>query len=123
MNRKRPGVLRIVEMEVPAIVGICEDEQTRPQTLVITVGVEVDFRAVGAAEGKIRKGLDYARFALFLRHRISSRAHELLEELVLEAGDAAMAEFPVISRMDLAVRKPGAVPGAKYVEAQMEFRR
>jgi dihydroneopterin aldolase len=104
------AVLGIRDLQVRCIIGHYPHERETPQSLLITVELDLDVRA--ARSDLLTDTLDYDALAALLAERAQTGRYHLIEAYAQEASDAVLARWPHIQGLRLEVRKPEAIPGA-----------
>lgn len=121
MSAPLTGYLRLVDLEVHAVVGILPHERERVQPLFFNVDMEVDFAKTVDSEGPL--SVDYAEVAEVLKARVIAKQYGLLEQLLIDCGNFLMEAYSDIQALTIGVAKPQAVLDCKTVEAVMSFTR
>lgn len=112
------GDLVLVEgLEVPAVIGIFDWEQSIQQPLVIDVAVAWDNR-VPAMSGSIHDALDYDRLSRSIQGWIQEKPYGLIEEVAEMLAQQIIQEFKVTA-VQLKVAKPTAVKAAQTVAVKI----
>ncbi|MCP5162436.1 MAG: dihydroneopterin aldolase [Hahellaceae bacterium] len=100
-------------LEVETLIGVYDWERTIRQRVIFDLEMDYDCRV--AAEGDaLDKALDYSAVAEMVRSITDVASYQLLETLAEEVASALLANF-AISRIQLRLSKPGAVPAARNV--------
>jgi len=103
----------ISELQVDTIIGIHDWERRVRQTVVLSLELGTDTRKAAASDA-IGDALDYATLTSEITALVRDAGCELLEALAERVTGHVMDKHGVPwVRLDL--RKPGAVPGARYV--------
>ncbi len=93
-----------------AVVGVYPEERAAPRELEADVRLAVDLRAAGRSDD-LADTIDYASLAERLRAVAEASRFRLLEALAEALAAEALAD-PRVAEAEVALRKPGAVPGA-----------
>jgi 7,8-dihydroneopterin aldolase/epimerase/oxygenase len=104
--------ITIVDLEVAYCVGVTDEERAKPQRLLVTVDMAVDF-SIAAVSDRIERSIDYSRVANDLLKYGEGRNWKLLEKLVTNIADMILNEYQPQSVM-VEVKK-FAIPQARYV--------
>lgn len=100
----------LVGMALRAVVGVFPEEREAPRELEADVRLALDLRAAGRSDD-LADTVDYAALAERLRAVAAASRFRLLEALA-EALAAEALRDPRVESAEVALRKPGAVPGA-----------
>ena len=102
--------LSLLGMALRAVVGVHPEERAAPRELEADVRLAVDLRAAGRSDD-LADTIDYAALAERLRAVAAGSGFRLLEALAEALAAEALAD-PRVAEAEVALRKPGAVPGA-----------
>jgi FolB domain-containing protein len=106
--------ISIVDLEVFLNVGVPDEERAKPQRLLLTVEMELDF-APAAISDRVTKTIDYFAVAQHVLKFGEGRSWKLIEKLVMDIADEVLSEFHPQS-VTVEVKK-FAIPQARYVSA------
>ena len=73
-------------------VGLTDEERAKPQRLLLTVDMSLDFSSAALSD-RIEKTINYQRLAEHLLTFGESRSWKLLEKLVTNIADMILAEY------------------------------
>jgi len=107
----------IRELKVPIVIGVHPWEQLKPQTLLLDLALGCD-AARAAARDAIADALDYEAVARRLIELGATERFQLLESFAERTAALLHAEFGA-TRVELTVRKPGALREAKEVAVRI----
>lgn len=91
-------------------IGVLPGERAAPRDLEADVRLAVDLRAAGRSDA-LADTVDYAALSERLRAVAAASRFRLLESLAEALAAEALAD-PRVAAAEIALRKPGAVPGA-----------
>ena len=100
----------LLGMVLRTTIGFNPEERTAPRDLEADVRLQVDLRAAGRSDD-LADTVDYASLAERLRAVAAASSFRLLEALAEALAAEALAD-PRVAEAEVALRKPGAVPGA-----------
>ena len=100
----------LLGMILRTTIGFNPEERVAPRDLEADVRLAVDLRAAGRSDD-LADTVDYASLAERLRAVAAASSFRLLEALA-EALAAEALRDPRVAAAEVALRKPGAVPGA-----------
>jgi len=75
--------VRIRDLRVPTHVGVTEDERSRPQTVIVSIDMDVDLTRAGASD-ELADTVDYGRATEEVAELVRSSETRLLERLAEE---------------------------------------
>lgn len=104
--------INIVDLEVFYQIGVTDEERAKPQRLLITVEMELDFSAASLSD-RVEKTINYFEVAQELLKFGENRSWKLLEKLVANLADHILARFrPEAVYVEI---KKFVIPQARYV--------
>lgn len=110
------------DLSVRCVVGVHAEERVARQQLGITVTMDYDPEDA-VAQDSIADAVDYAAAATLVEELAEEGRYHLLETLAAAIIRALREAFPQLERVDVRIRKPGAIAGAKAAVARMEWHR
>jgi FolB domain-containing protein len=109
--------ITLADLEVFYRVGVPDEERAKPQRLLLTVELNVDF-AAAAATDDLAQSIDYYAVAQRLLHFGDGRSWRLIEKLASDLAQMALAEFkPAAVKVEV---KKFVLPEARYVSVSVE---
>ena len=84
--------ITIVDLEVFWRVGVSEEERAKPQRLLVTVDMSLDFSSASLSD-RIEKTINYQTVAEGLLQFGEGRSWKLLEKMVTNIADWVLDEF------------------------------
>ena len=109
--------ISIVDLEVFYHVGVPDTERARPQRLLLTVEMELDFSGAAKSDS-IADTIDYFAVSQRLLKFGEGRSWKLIEKLAADIADMILSEFKPQS---VAVEvKKFPVPQARHVSVQLK---
>lgn len=100
----------LLGLSLRTTVGVYPEERRSFRTLEADVRLSADLRAAGRSDD-LADTVDYAALAQRLRAVAAASRFRLLEALAEALAAEALAD-PRVAAAEIALRKPGAVPGA-----------
>jgi dihydroneopterin aldolase len=108
--------ISIVDLEVHYCVGVTDEERSKPQRLLLTVDMSLDFSSASISD-RIEKTIDYQQVADELLRFGENRNWKLIEKLVANVADFVLARFkPQAVQVEA---KKFIVPQARYVSVTL----
>ena len=108
--------ISIVDLEVFYCIGLTDEERARPQRLLITVDLNVDFSSAALSD-RVERTINYHTVAQRLLKFGDGRQWKLLERLVTNLADMILLEF---RPEDVSVEvKKFSIPQAGYVSVTL----
>jgi FolB domain-containing protein len=108
--------ITIVDLEVFWCVGITEEERAKPQRLLLTVDMSLDFSSAAVSD-RIEKTINYQTVADDLLKFGEGRSWKLVEKLAANIADRILDEYKPEGVM-VEVKK-FSIPQAKFVSVSM----
>jgi FolB domain-containing protein len=104
--------ISIVDLEVQFCVGVSDAERAKPQRLLLTVEINLDFTAAATSD-RVERSINYQNVVDDLLKFGVGRNWRLLEKLATNIGDAILLRYKPDSV--LVEVKKFVVPQARYV--------
>ena len=108
--------ITIVDLEVSYCVGVTEAEREKPQRLLLTVDMNVDFSSASVSD-RVERTINYQTVADDLLKFGKGRSWKLLEKLVSNIADRILAEYKPQAVMVEA--KKFSIPQARFVSVSI----
>jgi FolB domain-containing protein len=108
--------ITIVDLEVHYCVGVTDEERAKPQRLLLTIEMKLDFSSAAISD-RIEKSINYQTLADDLIKFGTGRTWKLLERLVTNVADMILARYKPDSV--LVEAKKFALPQARYVSVSL----
>ncbi len=112
--------ITIADLEVSYHLGVPDAERARPQRLLLTVELGLDFTAAAAADD-LTSTIDYFALSRRLLAFGEGRSWKLIEKLAVDLAEFVLAETPA-ETVAVEVRK-FILPETRHVSARVERRR
>lgn len=96
-----------------AVLGVLDEERTRPQTVTVDLTLETDTRTA-AASRQLEDTIDYAAMAEAVEAHAVEARHLLVESLAEDIAELILAD-PRVSGVHVKVGKPDALEQAETV--------
>jgi dihydroneopterin aldolase len=108
--------ISIVDLEVFYKVGVTDEERAKPQRLLITVEMDLDFSTASLSD-RVEKTINYFDVAQELLKYGQGRNWKLLEKLTANIADFIMTRFrPETVTVEI---KKFPIPQARYVSVAL----
>jgi FolB domain-containing protein len=108
--------INIVDLEVSYHIGVTDGERAKPQRLLITVQMDLDFTSASLSD-RVEKTIDYFEVAQELLKFGEKRNWKLLEKLTANVADHIMSRFrPEAVTVEI---KKFPIPQASYVSVML----
>jgi FolB domain-containing protein len=104
--------ITIVDLEVYFCVGVTDEERAKPQRLLLTVDMSLDFTSASISD-RIERTINYQTLAEELLKFGEGRSWKLLEKLVANIAERVLAEYKPQSV--LVEAKKFSVPQARFI--------
>lgn len=110
--------IEIQDLRARTIIGVRDRERRDRQEILIGLRLFVDMRRAGTSD-RLADALDYDAVAKRVLAFVQSATYFLLEKLAEEVAQLCLREFSV-SRVEVRVEKPAALPFAKGVSVTID---
>jgi FolB domain-containing protein len=108
--------ITIVDLEVFWCVGITDEERAKPQRLLLTVDMSLDFSSASVSD-RIEKTINYQTVAEDLLKFGEGRSWKLIEKMAANVADRILDEYnPQAVMVEV---KKFSVPQAEFVSVSM----
>jgi 7,8-dihydroneopterin aldolase/epimerase/oxygenase len=104
--------ITIVDLEVHYCVGITDEERAKPQRLLLTVDMTLDFSSASVSD-RIERTINYQKVAEDLLKFGEGRSWKLLEKLVANVAERILTEYKPQAVMVEA--KKFSIPQARFI--------
>jgi dihydroneopterin aldolase len=111
-------LIRIVDLEVWARIGVPDEERALPQRLLVTLEMRVDGFREAAASDDVSLTVNYADVAQYIRNFATERPRKLLETFAEDLSDGLLGAF-LIKRLRLEIKK-FVLPNTNHVAVEIE---
>ena len=113
------NTISIVDLEITCIIGILPDERVNEQTLLLDIYLDVDFGDSNIADD-INETIDYTKIAEMATQLGISKKYKLIESFCYDLNNLFLDTFKIIQQSRITVKKPNAIPKAKYAAYTMK---
>jgi len=107
MSDRTTDRILIEGLRVRCVIGVNEREREAKQEVVIDIALRTDLRAAGRSDD-IADTVDYSALTKSVVEHVAGSRFRLLEALAESVADVCLANARV-TRVDVRVRKPGAL--------------
>ena len=104
--------ITIVDLEVFYCVGVTDEEREKPQRLLLTVDMNVDFSSAAVSD-RVERTINYQTVADDLLKFGKGRSWKLVEKLVSNIADRILAEYK--PQVVMVEAKKFSIPQARFV--------
>ena len=113
------STISLVDLEITCIIGIHPHERIQEQKLFLDINLDVNFKDSSFSDD-INKTIDYTKIAELATQLAISKKYQLIESFCRDLNDLLLDEFELIQKSIITVKKPNALPKAKYVAFSMK---
>ena len=113
------NTISIVDLEITCIIGILPDERVKEQTLLLDIYLDVDLGDSNIADD-INETIDYTKIAEMATQLGISKKYKLIESFCYDLNNLFLDTFKIIQQSNITVKKPNAIPKAKYAAYSMK---
>ena len=113
------NTISIVDLEITCIIGILPNERVKEQTLLLNINLDVDIGDSTFAD-EINETIDYTKIAEMATQLAITKKYKLIESFCRDLNNLFLDTFKVIQKTRITVKKPNALPKAKYAAYSMK---
>ena len=113
------NTISIVDLKITCIIGILPNERVKEQTLLLDINLDVDIGGSTFADD-INETIDYTKIAELATQLAISKKYNLIESFCYDLNNLFLDTFKIIQQSKITVKKPNAIPKAKYAAFSMK---
>jgi dihydroneopterin aldolase len=113
------NTISIIDLEITCIIGILPNERVKEQTLLLNINLDVDIGDSTFADN-INETIDYTKIAEMATQLGISKKYKLIESFCYDLNNLFLDTFKIIQQSKITVKKPNAIPKAKYAAYSMK---
>ena len=113
------NTISIIDLEITCIIGILPNERVEEQTLLLDINLDVEIGDSTFADD-INETIDYTIIADMATQLGSSKKYNLIESFCHDLNNLFLDTFTIIQQSKITVKKPNAIPKAKYAAYSMK---
>ena len=107
------NTISIVDLEITCIIGILPNERVKEQTVLLDIDLDIDIGGSTFADD-INETIDYTKIAEMATQLAISKKYKLIESFCFDLTNLFLGTFKFIQKSNITVKKPNALPKAKY---------
>ena len=111
-------LIRVIDLEVFAHIGVPDAERREAQRLLISLEMSVDSFSHAAGTDNLARTVNYFDVAQHVKSIVTERSRKLLETLAEEMAFELLKTFP-IKTITLEIKK-AILPDARYVSVKIK---
>jgi dihydroneopterin aldolase len=111
-------LIRVIDLEVFAYIGVPDAERHEAQRLLISLEMSIDSFAHAAGTDDLARTINYFDVVQHVKNIAAKRSRKLLETLAEEMAFDLLKAFP-IKKLTLEIKK-FILPEARYVSVKIE---
>jgi 7,8-dihydroneopterin aldolase/epimerase/oxygenase len=111
-------LIRVVDLEVFAYIGVPDAERREPQRLLISLEISIDSFTHAASTDNVGWTINYADVVEHVKHITARRSRKLLETLAEDLAFDLLKAFP-IKKIAIEIKK-FVLPDTQYVSVKIE---
>ena len=112
------NTISLVDLEITCIIGIHPNERVQEQNVYLDINLDVDI-GDSTFSDDINKTIDYTKIAEIATQLASSKKYQLIESFCHDLNILFLEKFVRIQKSEITVKKPNALPKAKYASYSM----
>jgi len=113
------NTISIIDLEITCIIGILPNERVKEQTLLLNINLDVDIGDSTFADD-INETIDYTIIAEMATQLAITKKYNLIESFCKDLNNLFLETFQAIQQTRITVKKPNAIPKAKYAAYTMK---
>ena len=113
------NTISIIDLEISCIIGILPNERVKEQNLLLNINLDVDIGDSTFADD-INETIDYTKIAEMATQLAISKKYKLIESFCFDLTNLFLDTFKIIQQSKITVKKPNAIPKAKYAAYSMK---
>ena len=113
------NTISIIDLEITCIIGILPNERVKEQTLLLNINLDVDIGDSTFADD-INETIDYTIIAEMATQLAITKKYKLIESLCGDLNNLFLDTYKIIQQSIITVKKPNALPKAKYAAFSMK---
>ena len=113
------NTISIVDLEITCIIGILPNERVKEQTLLLNINLDVHIGDSTFADD-INETIDYTKIAEMATQLAITKKYKLIESFCRDLNNLFLDTFKNIRKTRITVKKPNALPKAKYAAYSMK---
>ena len=113
------NTISLVDLEITCIIGILPYERVKEQNILLDIHLDVDFGDSSYTDD-INETIDYTKIAELATQLAISNKYKLIESLCNDLNKLFLDTFEIIQNSKITVKKPNALPKAKYAAYSMK---
>ena len=113
------NTISLVDLEIICIIGIHPHERVQEQNLLLDIILDVDF-SNSTYSDDINETIDYTKIAELTTQLAISKKYQLIESFCYDLSNLFFDKFKIIQNSIITVKKPNALPNAKYAAYSMK---
>ena len=107
------NTISIIDLEITCIIGILPNERVKEQTVLLDINLDVDIGDSTFAD-EIDETIDYTIIADMATKLAITKKYNLIESFCNDLNNLFLETFQAIQQTRITVKKPNALPKAKY---------
>ena len=113
------NTISLVDLEITCIIGILPYERVKEQNILLDIDLDVDF-GDSTYTDDINETIDYTIIAEMATQLAITKKYKLIESLCSDLNNLFLDTYKIIQQSIITVKKPNALPKAKYAAFSMK---
>ena len=113
------NTISIIDLEITCIIGIHPNERVQEQNVYLDINLDVDI-GDSTFSDDIKETIDYTKIAEMATQLGISKKYKLIESFCYDLNNLFLNTFKIIQQSKITVKKPNAIPKAKYAAYSMK---
>ena len=111
--------ISIIDLEITCIIGILPNERVKEQKVLLDIYLDVEIGGSTFADD-IKETIDYTKIADMATQLAILKKYKLIESFCFDLTNLFLYTFKIIQKSNITVKKPNALPKAKYAIFSMK---
>ena len=113
------NTISLVDLEITCIIGIHPHERSQEQNIFLDIDLDINCNNSNFSDD-ITQTIDYTIIAELATQLAISKKYKLIESLCHDLNEIFIDKFEIIQQSTITVKKPNALPNAKYASYSMK---
>lgn len=113
--------IRIQDLEIYAKHGVFPEENVLGQKFLVSMALHMDTRAAGETDA-LEDSVDYGAVCHLVNRVMQENTFKLIERAAEVVAESVLAQFPLVQRIQVEIKKPWAPIGLplNYVSVEID---
>ena len=113
------NIISLVDLEITCIIGIHPHERSQEQNIFLDIDLDINCNTSNFSDD-ITQTIDYTIIAELATQLAISKKYKLIESFCIDLNNLFLNKFKIIQKSKITIKKPNALPKAKYAAYSMQ---